>query len=138
MDRDRRNVQFASNCAFVQRLNILQSMLEPISTQVDLILRHRVKHERVIRIRGVTQGKNFSLLLLHLRFLRHLSVDFRHRARGIWKAKLCDALRNSKRVREQAPSKDRTVQRLAELAPPSKTKQPRIPSGLFETSLCLF
>src|SRR5580692_12477596 len=69
-------------------------MLEPVSAQVDLILRHRVKHERVIRIRGMTQGKDFSLLLLHLRFLRHLSVDFRHRARGIWRAKLCDGLTN--------------------------------------------
>jgi hypothetical protein len=44
-------------------LNILQSMLEPVSAQIDLILRHRVKHERVIRIWGVTQGKDVSAVL---------------------------------------------------------------------------
>src|SRR2546423_11096212 len=66
-------------------------MLEPVSAQIDLVLRHRVKHERVIRIWGMPQGKDFSPLLLHLRFLRYLSGDFRHRARGIWRAKLCDA-----------------------------------------------
>jgi len=60
MDRDRRNVQFASNCAFVQRLNILQSMLEPVSAQVDLILGHRIKHERIVRIWGMTQGKDVT------------------------------------------------------------------------------
>jgi hypothetical protein len=108
-------VQFASNRAFVQRLNIFQLMLEPVSAQVDLILRHRVKHERVIRIRGMTQGKDFSVLLLHLQFLRHLSVDFRHRAREIWRAKLCDA--------NERPQKIAQFQKLAELLHP-KTKQP--------------
>src|SRR5712664_4448520 len=100
-------------------------MLEPVSAQVDLILRHRVKHEGVIRIRGMTQGKDFSVLLLHLRFLRHLSVDFRHRARGIWRTKLCDALTNSERVREQASQKIAQFQTNAELASSSKKQNSR-------------
>jgi hypothetical protein len=108
-------VQFASNRAFVQRLNIFKSMLESISAQIDLVLRHRVKHERVIRIWGMPQGKDFSPLLFHLRFLRHLSGDFRHRARGIWRAKLGDA--------NERPQKIAQFQKLAELLHP-KTKQP--------------
>jgi hypothetical protein len=133
-------VQFASNRAFVQRLNIFQSMFEPISAQIDLILRHRVKHERVIRIRGMTQGKDFSVLLVHLRFLRHLSVDFRHRAREIWRTKLCDALTNSERVREQASQKIAQFQSLTEFVPPSKKQNSRrdFTRRLLETSLCLF
>jgi hypothetical protein len=59
-------VQVASNRAFVQRLNIFQLMLEPISAQIDLILRHRVKHERVIRIWGMTQRKSLGRVLCHL------------------------------------------------------------------------
>src|SRR5438128_12174155 len=80
-------------------------MLEPVSSKVDLVLRHRVKHKRVIRIWGVPKGKDFSLLLLHLQFLPHLSVDFRHRASGIWRTKLCDALTNVlKRSRSSSSS----------------------------------
>src|SRR5438045_9767877 len=60
MDRERSNVKFASNCAFVQRLNSHQSMLEPVSAQVDLILGHRIKHERIVRIWGMTQGKDVT------------------------------------------------------------------------------
>jgi hypothetical protein len=47
-------------------LNIFQLMLEPISAQIDLILRHRVKHERVIRIWGMTQRKSLGRVLCHL------------------------------------------------------------------------
>ncbi len=72
MDRDGRNVQLAPKRPFVQRLNVFQSMLEPISAQVDLILRHRVKHERVIRVRGVTQGKDFGAVV---RLFFHLDLD---------------------------------------------------------------
>jgi hypothetical protein len=50
MDRDCRNVQFASKRPLVQRLNVFQSMLEPIPAQINLIFRHRIKHERVIWI----------------------------------------------------------------------------------------
>src|SRR2546429_2827479 len=98
-------------------------MLEPVSSKVDLVLRHRVKHKRVIRIWGVPKGKDFSLLLLHLQFLRHLSVDFRHRARGIWRTKLCDTLTNVlKRSRSSRGS------RRSPLHP--KTKQPpRVPAA---------
>jgi hypothetical protein len=66
MNRDRGNVQFAAKCPLIQRLDIFQSMLEPVPAQIDLILGHRIKHERVIRIRGVTQRKDFGVLLFHL------------------------------------------------------------------------
>jgi hypothetical protein len=59
-------VQFASNRPLVQRLNIFQSMLEPIPAQIDLILRHRIKHKGVIRIGRMTQGKVFSAVRCHL------------------------------------------------------------------------
>ena len=52
------NVQLASKRALVQCLNVFQSMLEPVPAQVDFILGHRIKHERVIRIWGMTQGKD--------------------------------------------------------------------------------
>jgi hypothetical protein len=35
-------------------------MLKPVPAQVDFILGHRIKHERVIRIRGMTEGKDVS------------------------------------------------------------------------------
>ena len=63
-----------------------------------------------------------GFLLFHLRLLRHLSVDFRHRAREIWRTKLCDASMNSERVREQGPQKITQFQSLAEFVPPSKNK----------------
>ena len=47
-------------------------MLEPISAQVDLVLRHRVEHKRVIRIRGVTQGKDFGAVI---RLFFHLDLE---------------------------------------------------------------
>jgi len=43
-------VQFASKRSFIQRLNIFQSMLEPITAQIDFVFRYRIKHERVVRI----------------------------------------------------------------------------------------
>src|SRR5713101_7595025 len=42
-------------------------MLKPVSAQVDLILGHRIKHERVIWIWGMTQGKDFNRVLVFRR-----------------------------------------------------------------------
>ncbi len=53
----------------IQRLNIFQPMFEPISAQIDFILRHRVEHERIIRIGRMAQGKDFSGILCHLEFV---------------------------------------------------------------------
>jgi hypothetical protein len=65
MHGDRGNVQLASKRALVQRLNVFQSMLETVPAQVDFILGHRVKHERVIRVGGMTQGEKFSVVSDH-------------------------------------------------------------------------
>ena len=48
---DRGNVELAASRPLVQRLNVFQSMFEPITTKIDFFLRHCIKHERVIRIR---------------------------------------------------------------------------------------
>src|SRR5439155_2776410 len=40
-------------------------MVEPITTEIDFVLRHRIEHERVIRVGGMTQGKDFSALPFH-------------------------------------------------------------------------
>src|SRR5215831_4089458 len=61
---------------FVRRLNIFQPMVESITTQVDFILCHRIEHERVIRIGGMTQGKSFTALLCHLDFVTQTVFAF--------------------------------------------------------------
>ena len=50
MNRDGGDMQLAAPRPLIQRLNIFQGMVEPITTEVDFILRHRIEHERVIRI----------------------------------------------------------------------------------------
>jgi hypothetical protein len=46
-------------------LNVFQSMLEPVPAQIDLIVGHRIKHERVVRIWRMTQGEDLSAVLSH-------------------------------------------------------------------------
>ena len=58
VDRDRRDVQLAAQGALVQRLDVLEPMLEAIAAQIDLVFRHRVKHEGVIGIGRMAQGEN--------------------------------------------------------------------------------
>ena len=43
-------------------------MLESIPTQIDSILGHRIKHERVVWIWGMPQGIDFGALVHHLLF----------------------------------------------------------------------
>ena len=62
-------MQLAALRPLIQRLNIFQAMVEPITTEIDFILRHRIEHERVIRVGGMTQGKSFNALLCHLEFV---------------------------------------------------------------------
>ena len=50
VDRDRRDMQLAPERAFIQRLNIFQSMFETVTTEIDFVLRDRIEHEGVIRI----------------------------------------------------------------------------------------
>ena len=50
VNRDRGNVQFAAPRPLVQRLNIFQAIVEAVTAEIDFILRHCIKHERVIRI----------------------------------------------------------------------------------------
>ncbi len=80
MHGDRGNVQLASKRALVQCLNVFQSMLEPVPAQVDFILGHRIKHERVIRIWGMTQGKDVGVIVRHL-FLSPNRLDRIHSVR---------------------------------------------------------
>src|SRR5437870_9093004 len=72
-------MQLAAPRPLIQRLNIFQPMVEPITTEVDFILRHRIEHERVIRVGGMTESKDFSALPFHqfqslliIRLSRHL------------------------------------------------------------------
>ena|SRR5437762_3605659 len=59
-------MQLAAPGSLVQRLNIFHLMLEPITTEIDFVFRDRIEHERVIRVRRMTQRKDFCALLLHL------------------------------------------------------------------------
>src|SRR5438128_11950225 len=45
-------------------------MVEPITTEIDFVLRHRIEHERVIRVGGMSQGTAVR------DGLRHLFSDF--------------------------------------------------------------
>src|SRR5437867_3247 len=45
-------MQLAALRPLIERLNVCQAMVEPITPQIDLILRHRIEHERVIGIGG--------------------------------------------------------------------------------------
>ena len=58
VNRDRGDVQFAAKRALIQRLNVFEPMLEAIAAQIDLVFRHRVKHEGVIRIGRMAEGEN--------------------------------------------------------------------------------
>ena len=58
MNRDRRNIQLASHRALVQRLDIFEPVFETIAAQINLLLRHRVKHEGIIGVGGVTESEN--------------------------------------------------------------------------------
>ena len=79
--RDRGDVQFAARGALVQRLDVLQDVLELPAARVDLVLRERVKHEGVVRIGRVAEGEN-------VRFGRHgrtlrVTAEWRNSPRGI-------------------------------------------------------
>jgi hypothetical protein len=50
VDADRRDVQLAARGALVERLDILQDVLEFPAARVDLVLRQRVEHESVVRV----------------------------------------------------------------------------------------
>jgi hypothetical protein len=62
-------MQLSTPCAFIQRLNVFQPMFKPVTAQSDLVLRDRVKHERVVRIWRVAERKGFSGILCHLEFV---------------------------------------------------------------------
>ena len=61
VNRDGRNVKLAAECPFIQRLDILESMFETITTKIDLVFRHRVEHECVVRIGRVSECENVPL-----------------------------------------------------------------------------
>jgi hypothetical protein len=51
------NVQLSAARPLIQRLNVFQPMFKPVTAQIDLVLRDRVEHERVVRIGGMTKGE---------------------------------------------------------------------------------
>jgi hypothetical protein len=57
MDRDSREMKLASQRALIQRLNVLQYMFESVTACIDFVLSKSVKHERVIRVRGMSKKK---------------------------------------------------------------------------------
>ena len=50
-------MEFPAKRALVERLDILQDVLEAVSEQVDLALRHGIEHEGVVGIRGMAEQK---------------------------------------------------------------------------------
>src|SRR6266487_3528794 len=75
VNRDGGNMQLAAPRSLVQRLNVFQAMVEPITAEIDFVLRHRIEHERIIRIGRMTQGKALSDVPFHL-----FSKEFASRA----------------------------------------------------------
>jgi hypothetical protein len=53
-------MKFAPRGPFVERLDVLEPMLEAVSTQVDLVFRHRVKHECIVGVRRMSERKDAS------------------------------------------------------------------------------
>jgi hypothetical protein len=51
-------VKLTAGGAFVQRLDILEPMLEPVTAEIDFVFRHRVKHEGVIGVGGMAESEN--------------------------------------------------------------------------------
>jgi hypothetical protein len=102
MHGDRGNVQLASKRALVQRLNVFQSMFEPVPAQVDFILGHRIKHERVIRIWGMPQGEDVGVIVRHL-FLSPHRLD---RIYSLWRNKApgCLAIKQRRNLEDGAPA----------------------------------
>jgi hypothetical protein len=61
-------------------------MVEPITTEIDFILSHRIEHDSVIGIGGMTQGKDFSAVLptaVHEVFAPHANLYAVQRGNGI-------------------------------------------------------
>jgi hypothetical protein len=58
MNRDGGDIELAPQSAFVQRLDVLEAMFKAIPAEIDFVLRHRIKHEGVIRIGRMPEGKN--------------------------------------------------------------------------------
>ena len=57
VDADRRDVKFAAGRAFVQRLDVLQDVLEPVAVRGNQFLRQPVEHECIIGIGRMSQGQ---------------------------------------------------------------------------------
>jgi hypothetical protein len=53
------DVQLAPGAALVERLDVLEDVLEFVAARIDLALRHRVEHEGIVRIGGVSEGQVF-------------------------------------------------------------------------------
>ena len=68
VDADGGDVEFAARGALVQRLDVLQNVLEPEAVRRDQVLRQRVKHEGVVGVRRVAERQR---RLLHERSLNH-------------------------------------------------------------------
>src|SRR6266699_2982757 len=86
VNRDGGNMQLAAPRSLVQRLNVFQAMVEPITAEIDFVLRHRIEHERIIRIGRMTKGKALSALsgaAMHESFRRVHKFYAGSRAGGI-------------------------------------------------------
>ena len=53
----------------VQCLDIYQSMVEAIAMEIDFVFCDRVEHERIVRIRRMTELKHVAVILCHLEFV---------------------------------------------------------------------
>ena len=55
MNADCGEVQFAARGPLVERLDVLQNVLEPKAVSWNYLLGQRIKHERIVRIRRMAQ-----------------------------------------------------------------------------------
>ena len=60
----------------IQRLNVFQPMFKSITSQIDFVLRHRVEHERVVRVGRMPKCKGFSGIVCHLDFVNQTVFAF--------------------------------------------------------------
>src|SRR5579884_178402 len=61
MDRQRGHLEAPLGRPLVQRLDVTQNVLEAEAAGVDLALRERVEHERVIRVRTMSKANQYRL-----------------------------------------------------------------------------
>src|SRR6185312_10417604 len=98
--------------AVIERLDILKRVLEAVSPGVDLVIRQRVKHERVVRIGAMAHANQESF-----------SSDVRHECNSTFSLQFSRSAIFSRFSGEAQPS---TLSLCPPLLPANRTRQPHI------------